>query len=869
MVKIDNLTKIYTAKAKTSCTALDGISVTLPDTGLVFILGKSGSGKSTLLNLIGGLDSFDGGDIVCFGNSLGSFSEREYEAYRSSFVSFIFQDYHLIDELTVLENITLFSSDDIDEEFLDRTLETVGMKEYVSRYPAELSGGQKQRVAIARGIMKDPRVILCDEPTGNLDRKTSAQILDLLKSLSKDKLVVIVSHNLTEAETYADRIIELADGRIVEDRSLTEGYSDNLEISGGVATIPYHSNMSEDELSLLNRSIGDGSVREININTSGFETTEISYEEHKRELVQRRLGKGNIGRLFKKFFFSKYGAAVATILICMMMFSIFAVIQSFISFDANDALGQSLDNRGSVIAIEKETTSGFPLTIYEDLSGTFDEKTYPLYSRTVWTSNKYGNSWDNINRISVSNNLSDLYVHESYGVLLCDEQYLVDLYGRDGEIVLLAGEVDVDGSGWLITDYFADSLIYHEYAANRFYYLTYESLIGIFVPAGVNSACRISGIIDTDYEEKYEEIFDTYNELKDSDEEIDASDIEDMISSNPLYIDFLDDVQLHLGVAYTLNPDYIDVFSLKESSGVRCNGVYLASGDKEVSGASLNYMSTKDYKYVNWTLSDGEIGIPYTMYNALYGTSYDEKSANKLDTVEPREITIRRYVDNDPKKQTVYEMKCTVTFVTSGKMIAAENVMLDMNRADWYPSRIYIKDAKNIESITEFVTENEYFFVSREQKNLQRINDLLVTFHDLFVVMQTVLIAMIAFYIAYFGLRSIKQNNYQIGVIKALGGTNRDVAKIFVLKTFIIGAISAVISSVACLAFIKFANTVLIASIERVIDMSVNDLQIIRAVPTLILADVAVMMGVVLLSSLLPTILLKRIKPVEIIKAKE
>ena len=105
MIKIDNLTKLYKKKKETTCKALDSVSTVLPDKGLVFILGKSGSGKSTLLNLIGGLDSFDGGDIVSFGNSLASFTEADYEAYRSDFVSFIFQDYHLIDELNVLENI--------------------------------------------------------------------------------------------------------------------------------------------------------------------------------------------------------------------------------------------------------------------------------------------------------------------------------------------------------------------------------------------------------------------------------------------------------------------------------------------------------------------------------------------------------------------------------------------------------------------------------------------------------------------------------------------------------------------------------------------------------------------------------------------
>ena len=552
----------------------------------------------------------------------------------------------------------------------------------------------------------------------------------------------------------------------------------------------------------------------------------------------------------------------------MMMFSVFAVIQSLISFDSNAALGQALDNRGSSMAIEKDYTT-FPLSIYDNIEVLSSEKTYPLYSRTIWTSGKYGNSWDNINRMSDNSNFSDLYIHENYGTLICDEEYLTDIFAQNGEIVFVAGGIDNDGNGLLITDYFADSLLYHERLANKFNYLTYESLIGIFVPASVNSACKISGIIDTDYEEKYKDIFDTYNEMKESKEDISQSDIESMVSHNSMYIDFIDDVKLYLGVAYSLNPNYIDQFSLEESTGVRCNGVYLASDTREVSGASLTFMSTKDYKYIGWTLADDEIGIPYAMYNALYGTTYDEKSVNKQNAVESREIIIRRYVDNDPNKGIVYEMKCTVTFVTASKFMAAENVMKNMNRADWYPSAIYVKDPQNIEGITAFMTENNYHFLSREQKNLQKINDLLVTFHDLFVLLEVVLVAMIAIYIAYFGLRSIKQNNYQIGVIKALGGTNRDVAKIFVLKTFIIGTVSACISSVICLPFINFANSVLIASIERVINMSVNDLTVIRIMPSLIMYDVLVMMGVVLISSLLPTILLRRIKPVEIIKAKE
>ena len=182
MIKIDNLTKTYQSKNKTVCKALNGISMTLPETGLVFILGKSGSGKSTLLNMIGGLDVFDSGDIIVFGNSLNEFSEGDYEAYRSSFISFVFQDFHLIEELTAIENVTAFCEQDPDEDFLQNAIETTDIGDFLNKYPSELSGGQKQRVAIARGIIKNPKVILCDEPTGNLDRKTSVKLVQSIKA---------------------------------------------------------------------------------------------------------------------------------------------------------------------------------------------------------------------------------------------------------------------------------------------------------------------------------------------------------------------------------------------------------------------------------------------------------------------------------------------------------------------------------------------------------------------------------------------------------------------------------------------------------------------------------------------------------------
>ena len=230
MIRINNLSKVYKSKRSSRCKALDNINLTLPNNGLVFVLGKSGSGKSTLLNLIGGLDSITRGSIIVDGNNISHFNEKEFCDYRNTHIGFIFQDYHLIDELTVYDNICLSLNlrRIEDRGLVSNALKKVDLANYEDRYPSELSGGERQRVAIARAIVKKPRIILADEPTGNLDTYTSTSIIELLKNLSKECLILIVSHNVNDAYKYADRIIELSKGKITKDNSKNPMYSDNV-----------------------------------------------------------------------------------------------------------------------------------------------------------------------------------------------------------------------------------------------------------------------------------------------------------------------------------------------------------------------------------------------------------------------------------------------------------------------------------------------------------------------------------------------------------------------------------------------------------------------------------------------------------------
>ena len=169
MISCKNITKIYTSKSKTSTVAIDDISFSLPDKGMIFVCGKSGSGKSTLINLLAGLDDVTSGDIFINGNNVTKLKDDEYDDYRNNYVGFIFQDFCLLDTFTVRDNIaiSLNLTGIEDYELVDKALCDVGLDEYGKRYPKELSGGQKQRVAIARALVKNPKFILADEPTGN------------------------------------------------------------------------------------------------------------------------------------------------------------------------------------------------------------------------------------------------------------------------------------------------------------------------------------------------------------------------------------------------------------------------------------------------------------------------------------------------------------------------------------------------------------------------------------------------------------------------------------------------------------------------------------------------------------------------------
>lgn len=266
MLEVRNLTKIYTPKNGVAVTALDDVTLSFPETGMVFLLGKSGSGKSTLLNVCGGLDSPTSGEIIVKGRSSKDFSRQDFDSYRNTFVGFIFQEYNILNEFSVEDNISLaleLQNKRKDKAAVQKLLEDVDLAGYANRKPNTLSGGQKQRIAIARALIKSPEIIMADEPSGALDSATGKQVFETLKKLSKDKLVLVVSHDRDFAELYGDRIIELKDGKVISDVSKNlekqVALTENVASTKNVLCIKQGATLSDNDFAEIKRFISQTS----------------------------------------------------------------------------------------------------------------------------------------------------------------------------------------------------------------------------------------------------------------------------------------------------------------------------------------------------------------------------------------------------------------------------------------------------------------------------------------------------------------------------------------------------------------------------------------------------------------------------------
>ena len=384
MIEARNLMKVYKPKKGVPVHALNDVSVKLPDKGMVFILGKSGSGKSTLLNVLGGLDNVNSGEIIIKGVSAKDFKQAHYDSYRNTYVGFIFQEYNVLEEFTVGANVALaieLQGRKPTNEEINKILKEVDLEGYGNRKPNELSGGQKQRVAIARALVKNPEIIMADEPTGALDSTTGRQVFDTLKSLSKDKLVLIVSHDREFSELYADRIIELADGKIIsdvekvgdtdpvadheEEKALT--YSGNeIEIKKGYvltqadlkAINEYIANLSDDAKMVIKGEVRPDYVKRERGEFAPTDESRIYIrKDNNFKLIKSKLSLKNAFKIGASGLKHKKFRLVLTIFLSFIAFALFGLADTIASYDnVGTAISSLIDSNIDYASFQKEAT---------------------------------------------------------------------------------------------------------------------------------------------------------------------------------------------------------------------------------------------------------------------------------------------------------------------------------------------------------------------------------------------------------------------------------------------------------------------------------------------------------------------------------
>lgn len=458
-MKLTNISKLFYIDNQPTKKALIDISLSFPSWGNIFIVGKSGSGKTTLLNMIGGIDQPTSGSILFGGQEITTFSSQELNAYRNDAIGFVFQDYNLIDTLNILQNLSVSLSlkSSVDSNLISETLSQVGLKGFESRMPSTLSGGERQRVAIARALLKKPKILLADEPTGALDTDTSKDIFKLLKKLSREILVITVSHDRESAISFADRVIEIKDGSIIFDSS-PENHQESI--------LP-------------------------------------PFQSPKLKIIPSfLLGMKNIRKLSVRL--------ALTLLIAMSLLLVLSLSDSASSYDRSTQILESLSSSTSPwILINQRRKTNHPE----------DELLLMNDSMLINFQNKYsGNSFYPVH-LGFERSIQDLLFdnvefYDLYPGLFSGAMVITDSMLSKLKLTLIAGELPTEDHHIVITKRIYEHFVEFglKVVDSRIAIDSYDDIIGLNIDFVSLGNLIITGIIDTEFNiEKYEVLFDGSN----------------------------------------------------------------------------------------------------------------------------------------------------------------------------------------------------------------------------------------------------------------------------------------------------------------------------------------------------------------------
>jgi ABC-type lipoprotein export system ATPase subunit len=861
--------KIYNKNKKTSFKALDGVTLTFPKCGMVFVTGKSGCGKTTLLNLIGMLDAPDGGSVEIDGKSV--FSSSDADAYRNGYVGMIFQDLNLLSDFDVIKNISL--AREINRQTLsdaegEELLKSVSLDGLAHRKISELSGGQKQRVAIARILAKNPKIILADEPTGNLDKKNGTIVFDILKKLSETRLVIVVTHDIECAQRYADRIIRMSDGKVVEDVVKNEDYRREILLKNDGSIELYADAEISDSLAAFLGTRGEKDV--VLSDKSRFspvsdEPPPAENSASYRPSAKTRLPFFTLLTLsFSKILRQKF-KFIISILITVISLTVFGVSSVFAEYDIGKVSAENFmrDDETSIMIRKGEE---FPPFGYVDRS----------YGRAVTSADKsailnggYVDSLDEyyvstrpyltFNRITTGSEWQTTqirgYFETTYARLVSDYGYTVpygwgafptqNTRGNEGYLAVAI----TDYTAYIIEQFGAETT-----SGENLYGKSPEYLVEKTVD--FNGDCfRIAAVIKTDFEKFKDALTKKESELDDETAE--------SLYYNLFNADYYTSFYTAVGTHESFFIDTIPDASVKIYTAARLSKIKEKLGNVTVKG--------KDAE----SLLNGEILMSDAMFKATY---QEEFSAEKVGSYAPFVYKSYSTAYNGSLDFGTYKVVGVYSGVTRDYTLTAYSVVIADGdfaavakqniRVTGFHVRLPISRAEQA-AFVKFLDGMTFFHETKMSYVTYQVYNNLSVYKTVFLYLSFVLAIVCALFLLNFMLSSIKDRRHEIGVLRAMGVRGADISGMFLLQAILIFVIGAALCS-ACIAGLTYLLNGILYQNFYIMLADVNTLLKYVSLLTLnekpFLYTFALMAGILLFSVLFSAYKLVKMKPIECIK---
>lgn len=864
MLETKNLVKIYKPKKGIPVKALNGISIKFPEKGMVFLLGKSGSGKSTLLNVLGGLDRYNEGEIIIKGVSSKKFKQNHFDSYRNTYVGFIFQEYNILEEFSVGANIALaihLQGKKATDEVIGNILHQVDLDGYGNRKPNELSGGQKQRVAIARALVKNPEIIMADEPTGALDSATGKQVFDTLKKLSNEKLVIVVSHDREFAEQYADRIIELADGKVIDDIERTaellpeEPQAEGLTYEGDTVTVPGGYHLTEEDRIAINEymdSLKSGELKlvsKLKRKYSGFTKTDpdnIKHSGGEFQLIKSRLPfkyalpMGASGLKHKKI------RLVFTILLSCIAFGLFGLADTFASYDHVKTSTRSIiDSDIRYASIQKNITLyNEELDYSYNIQGKLDQNDLDAIKTATGVElagvYRFPGNYPNFSE-QVGNSEEEeisIYTSTAAGYIETTEENLARMGAKLAEGRLPDGTKNEIALSTFLCDRFLDNGYRAEGSEETVKIESYKDMIGKTLVLN-DISFTVTGIVDTGLDmTRYEDL----KKLNDPTE--DLSDAEQLV----LYALFQEyEYATKNSLAGTIMVGVGKINELRKLSPVYrkiSDGTWPISTQEGTDPEiylwpwQIGKLSDNTHLDILWldgkertALAENEIVLPASMLESNMNTQEPEKYLPSViaETEDPDYSAILHL----PLKQTQsYYNEATnqveekflgnyhIVGLIQGTSKYEEYMLMNDSYVDRYINHTdglwdhaignMPEGYSGIETLVSYCTELHdgvtYELLNPVSYELNVANEILQVLAKVFLWIGVGFAVFAALLLSNFIGTSISYKKQEIGILRAIGSRGNDVFRIFFSESFLIVAINFVLSATGTLAITLVIN---------------------------------------------------------------